>query len=100
MVSVPNYYRCSKCNQSGLKLWRKAQSFGIHLHCAQCLGYADRVDSEGLVDSNLCPGHRTDQLDPSFVPAVPDKRSNVEAYWGYTSVPNEDVQWWRLLPSK
>lgn len=32
------------------------------------------------------------------VPAIPDEE-NV-SYWGYSSVPQEGVEWWKALPSR
>lgn len=32
------------------------------------------------------------------VPAVPTEEG--DTYWGYTSVPEPGVQWWRLLPTR
>lgn len=82
-------YECSECKASGVKLWRPSCLFNITLHCAGCLGHP--VDKDGKVPSRW---GMTDQV-AGLVPAVPCD----VGYWGYTSVPPDQVAWWRALPS-
>lgn len=92
-------YVCHKCRGSGVKLWREYntsldQQFLI---CAWCAGVS--VDSDGRCADRL--GMMTDQIDVPkhglMVPAVPTEDGS--AFWGYTSVPDGGVKWWRSLPS-
>lgn len=91
-------YKCSKCKSGGIKLWRTYSSFHIELICVFCMGDAAknpvRRDGKCLL-SDL--GIFSDNVASWAVPAVPDE-DNPGAYWGYTSVPPERVQWWRSLP--
>lgn len=96
---IPDTYQCGTCDRKHVKLWRMAQSFDVNLTCARCVGVQDITD-EGKVPSGVVPGHMTDQLPGSLVPAVPVfEHPDVETYWGYTSVPPKEVQWWKDLPN-
>lgn len=76
-------YRCGNCGAVQRKLWRVGASSCIRLRCAKCLR------ANGLtVDLR-----RSDQVG-HWVPAVPDGFGN---WWGYTSVPDEWVRWWKGL---
>ena len=33
-----------------------------------------------------------------YVPAIPDEEGL--GYWGYTSVPQEGIDWWQALPTR
>ncbi len=86
-------YRCSKCKAEGLKLWR-----GVHgatdkdgnvLLCAACLAPGVVVDDQGRYESKY---GKTDQVN-GWLPAVPID----DTFWGYTSVPEEEVAWWKAL---
>jgi hypothetical protein len=90
-------YACDKCKQSGVKLWRGihgcADANGYKLLCASCLAPGKQVDDNGKVmDAQL--GFQTDQV-MGWLPAVPVD----DTYWGYTSVPDNDVAWWLALPT-
>ena len=89
---------CHKCKRSGIKLWRRAQSFQIDLTCYACSGDKRPIDAQGYVDSPFFPGVKTDQLCNSLVPAVPVDGES-DTYWGYTSVPQDAAQRWRALPN-
>ena len=88
-------YTCSKCNAKGVKLWRQYQTFTDHLEllCAKCAAPGVEVDDDGRCESEH--GGRTDQIGSWLVPAVPTG----DTFWGYTSVPSQDVEWWRGLPT-
>lgn len=91
-------YACDKCKQKDVKLWR-----GVHgcaddndnkLLCATCLAPDDKVDDKGKWQEPGEHGMRTDQV-RGWLPAVPVG----DTYWGYTSVPSQDVEWWDALPT-
>jgi hypothetical protein len=98
-LKMPTTYVCKKCKTSGKKLWRDYQTCCFNLTCYACSGETRDIDVNGKVHSEITD-HRTDQLCFSRVPAVPVFDSDVESYWGYTSVPANEVDWWRKLPSK
>jgi len=101
-------YHCHKCKQRDVKLWRGvhgcADSEGNELLCATCLAPDVKVDDEGRWQEppyetkdaygNEIPGPRTDQV-KGWLPAIPVD----DTYWGYSSVPSQDVEWWRALPT-
>jgi len=101
-------YRCSNCGASGVKLWRQYQTFAdcIELLCANCACTdqkkdVSKLDGEGRYeDEDLGGGQRCDSIG-WLVPACPviEKDGRFETYWGYTSVPQKDVDWWRALPN-
>jgi hypothetical protein len=98
--TVPDNYRCAKCGAHGAKLWRQYQAFleQIYLLCGSC-ALADQkcagpIDAEGRRAEDV--GGSTDQIG-WLVPAVPDEKN--ETFWGYSSVPDAGVRWWRALPT-
>ena len=95
----PKTYKCSKCHVTGKKLWRNYQSCNVDLVCYNCSGETNVIDDNGKV-AGWATGVKTDQIYGSRVPAVPVFESELEAYWGYTCVPNDEVEWWRKLPSQ
>ncbi|MDD4382130.1 MAG: hypothetical protein PHE21_02175 [Candidatus Dojkabacteria bacterium] len=97
IMKTPEGYVCSKCGKSGVKLWREYQTLNPELACAGCAAKSEgkdpsKINSEGMLESDL---GLTDQIG-WYVPAVPDEEGF--GYWGYTSVPQEGVIWWRNLP--
>jgi len=89
-------YSCGKCKREQCKLWRDYQTFleNQSLICAKCIGEpAETIDDDGRVISKITGG-RTDQIG-WLVPAVPTP--DYKTFWGYTSVPEKDVKWWRSL---
>jgi hypothetical protein len=80
-------YECSKCGLSGVKLWRQYQTFldNIELFCKEC---AEEDQGENL-DVFSCEI-------AWLVPAIPTEEN--DTYWGYTSVPEDRVRWWKSLP--
>lgn len=53
------------------------------------------MDDKGMRESEI-GGSKTDQIGWR-IPAVPTEAN--DTYWGYTSVPEPGVQWWKRLPS-
>jgi hypothetical protein len=91
----PEGYVCVTCGATGVKLWREYQSFRAKetLACAKCVdptGEKGPIAEDGTVEWR---GQRSDSIGWS-VPAVPVD----DTFWGYTSVPPEDVAWWKALP--
>lgn len=91
-------YRCGKCKREGLKLWRgvhgRADKDGNELLCAACLAPGEVINEEGRSYRDASVGGRTDQV-RGWLPAIPVD----DTYWGYSSVPSQDVDWWRTLPT-
>ncbi len=94
---VPPEYKCSKCEATGVKLWRQYQTFANHiaLLCFDC-AYEDQ--SEQVMSASkreMITGHFHPSGDSIgwLVPAVPSE----ETFWGYTSTPEEGVRWWHRL---
>lgn len=87
-------YACDKCGARDLKLWRHhahAPEPGPNLLCAACLAPGVEVSDEGKAHDKY---HYTDQI-AGWVPAVPVG----DTFWGYSSVPAVDVEWWKALPT-
>lgn len=82
-------YARDDCGARGVKLWRDYSTFLNHqeLRCKACA-----LKSQAKhIDEQL----RGDQIG-YLVPAVPTYER--DTFWGYTSVPPEDVAWWKALP--
>ena len=81
-------YVCSKCAAHHVKLWRQYQTFANHIElmCQAC--------TEKDQDETLKRG--SDQIG-WMVPAAPTED---DSFWGYTSVPQNLVEWWEALPAK
>lgn len=101
---TPDGYACANCGRTGIKLWRQYQTVAPRLLCAICASIDQGITHRGAehkldfdADGKRTiwrTGERTDQI-VSYVPAVPDEEG--EGYWGYTSVPDAGVAWWRRL---
>ncbi len=100
-------YHCHKCKARNVKLWRGvhgcADEDGNELLCASCLAPDIKVDDQGRWEEPpykgkdgriLMEGHKSDQV-KGWLPAVPVD----DTYWGYSSVPSQDVEWWVALPT-
>lgn len=92
-------YVCSACGAAGVKLWRQWNTMADHVQllCAACAAPGVTVDQDGKIPfivRGMDLG-RTDQLDSGLAPAVPVG----DTFWGYTSVPQDGVDWWRSLPT-
>lgn len=99
---IPNGYKCGTCGKSGCKLWREYQTFLDQqtLECCDCAGKGQdkdvsTIDADGRRESDICG--RTDQIGWR-IPAVPTEDGST--YWGYSSVPQAGVNWWRSLPTR
>lgn len=110
---APPNYKCSVCKIHGVKLWRQYQTFAdqLELMCAEC-AIKDQSSGESSSISKLAvkgpilvdedgrhegEHGKSDQIG-WLVPAVPDEEGY--SYWGYTSVPQAGVNWWKQLPTK
>lgn len=95
---VPDDYRCSKCASHGVKMWRQYNTVAseVELMCGACAlsdqGKHGPIDATGRRTDSL--GCRTDQIG-ELVPAVPTEDGTT--FWGYSSVPEPGVDWWRRL---
>lgn len=88
-------YRCGECGASGLKLWRRYQTFLEHqaLLCADC-AVCDQKKPGAIGEDGRYEGAESIGW---LVPAVPAPEGS---YWGYTAVPEPGVDWWRALPTR
>jgi hypothetical protein len=109
----PNYrrdYICSGCGATGVKLWRDYSTFANHieLKCAECAtpaqvayeakNYNDgNRDALGALDIDGVFTFRSGDQLGGLVPAVPTAEG--DTFWGYSSVPDEEVEWWLALPT-
>ncbi len=95
---TPVDYKCAKCGATHVKLWREYQTVSPQLLCAKCAGADQGKDITGIDAGGFCHSDmgKTDQIG-WYVPAVPDEEG--VGYWGYTSVPDAGVKWWRKLPT-
>jgi len=93
-------YHCHKCKARDVKLWRGvhgcADDEGNELLCASCLAPGIEVSSEGKASWKMdgMSERDSDQIN-GWLPAVPVD----DTYWGYSSVPSQDVEWWVALPT-
>lgn len=101
--ATPNGYACASCGAVGCKLWREYQTFLNHqsLACCDCaarIGGKDitSIDANGYT-TNPKYGYKSDQIGWR-IPAVPTEDGST--FWGYSSVPEEGVAWWRGLPTR
>lgn len=99
---TPDGYHCYRCQTAAVKLWREYNTFSkIELLCVDCAGSDQKKDVSQTDDDGKRPStlgsDRTDQIG-WLAPAVPDEEGG--SYWGYTSVPDAGVRWWRALPTR
>ncbi len=96
-------YVCTGCGACNCRLWRQYQTVldGIELKCIDCAleEYQEKHPGDELPqvrESLQQVGHDlTDQVG-GLIPAVPTKEN--DTFWGYTSVPQDRVEWWYSLP--
>lgn len=98
--AVPDDYKCGTCGAHGCKLWREYQAFMPSIECCDCAGKSQnkdvsRIDAEGF---RPCEGGGLTDSIGWRVPAVPTLDNT--GWWGYTSVPDEGVAWWKALPTR
>jgi len=102
-TSVPSWYKCEKCGKTDVKLWRSSSSFLEHttILCVDCgierSGTFEYEDYSTMTEEgkHWGIGGFTDQL-MFGIPAVPTEEG--DTFWGYGSVPQDGVQWWKRLP--
>lgn len=94
---VPGGYLCGGCAATGIKLWREYQTCNPHLLCAPC-ACADQKKPDDIDAQGYHGGRRRGDQIGWYVPAVPDEER--VGYWGYASVPQAGVIWWRRLPTR
>lgn len=92
-------YECVRCKASGVKLWRQYQTMLDHIEllCCDCAAKDQGKQLVDLQPSGFWGEMQTDQIG-WLVPAVPTEDG--ETFWGYTSVPEDRVLWWRELPNR
>lgn len=92
-------YKCSKCGATGCKLWRQYNTFldSIRLMCTKCGAENQNVDINRVLENGRVYHEVVGECDylGNLIPAVPCD----ETFWGFTSIPQEDVDWWRALPT-
>lgn len=93
-------YKCSKCGKEDVKLWRQYNTFLNHINLF-CVKHAlEDQNKEGIVDENgmYFDGELKMKSDTIgfLAPAVPTKE--MDTFWGYSSVPQDLVDWWKELP--
>lgn len=88
---APPGYSCDGCSSIGVKLWRVYNTFmdNQSLLCAGC-AEDEQKKPRGFA---LAPGNG-DQIGWR-VPAVPIEDG--QTFWGYSSVPDAGVSWWKSL---
>ncbi len=96
---VSEDYKCDQCHKMGIKLWREYQTFQPQLLCAKC---AAEDQNKNINSMNSGGFYHTTRFGWSeqigwYIPAVPDEEEF--GFWGYTSVPDEGINWWRNLPN-
>jgi hypothetical protein len=100
--ATPPDYKCGSCGAHGCKLWRRYQTVldAQDLFCADCAGKHEKhdvSDIDGDGRSVAVHGRPHDSIG-WLVPAVPTVEG--DTYWGYTSVPDAGVAWWKRLPTR
>ncbi len=97
---VPPTYKCGTCGATNCKLWREYQVMGgsMAIECCDCAGKSQEKDVRDIDDQGMrSDGYgKTDSIGWR-VPAVPTLDGG---WWGYTSVPQEGVNWWTALPTR
>ena len=98
---TPFEYICYDCGVTNCKLWRPCQTFNPRLLCIDCLIIKQDLDINDVNEE----GQYFEKISSSYldvikwyVPAIPDVEG--DGYWGYTSVPEVGVNWWRKLPTR
>jgi hypothetical protein len=87
----PVDYKCSKCGAAGCRLFRQYQTFAdeIELLCRPCA----LVDQERSIrTADYTPGEYEIAW---LVCAVPTEDG--ATFWGYTSIPQNGLEWWKRL---
>ena len=83
-------------------MWRRYQTFLEHqkLFCIDCAGKNQNHDVSKTNELGMTPDKTYSNMSSDtigwLVPAVPTIDN--ETYWGYSSVPDDGVKWWKALP--
>jgi hypothetical protein len=87
---TPEGYKCDDCGIKGVRLYRLYNTFLEHQHlrCRACVVAESGEPSELVGAAEHTIGWT--------VAAVPTEDGHT--YWGYTSVPQDGVEWWDNLP--
>lgn len=109
-INYRSNYTCSGCGAQGVKLWRDYNTCAsaVELKCAECAtpdqiayeakNYNDKNrDMLGSLDADGVFTFRSGDQLGGLVPAVPTAEG--DTFWGYSSVPDEEVEWWLALPT-
>lgn len=95
--NTPDGYACGKCGKDGVKLYRQYQTFMSHqeLFCLLCAieDQGEQTEWSGKVVED---GHEPHSIG-WLVAAVPTEEA--DTFWGYSSVPQDGVEWWKQLPA-
>ncbi len=103
LKETPPSYVCGGCGAKGCKLWRDYQTF-LENQSLRCCDRAAKeqgkniasMTEDGTYDSDQdAPGMKVDQIGWR-IPAVPTEEN--DTFWGYSSVPQPGVEWWKNLP--
>ena len=89
--TVPEGYFCADCGITGVRLYREYNTFLEHQHlsCRACTLIEEQDETDELYGS-------AEHTIGWKVAAVPTEDGST--YWGYTSVPQDGVDWWDNLP--
>lgn len=88
---TPEGYTCGTCGKTGVRLYREYQTFldQQQLYCRACALIKQKQPK---------PDNKSEHTIGWLVAAVPTVEG--DTFWGFTSVPDEGVQWWNRLPKK
>lgn len=88
-LETPNGYKCGDCGAGKVRLYREYQTFLNHqsLRCRAC-ALINQKKSE--------PDNSGEHSIGWLVAAVPTVEG--DTFWGYSSVPQDGVEWWNRLP--
>jgi hypothetical protein len=91
-TDAPEGYACGECGARGVQLFREYSTFLHHqsLECRACalVSQGKSEDDQAIKHTRTAIGWR--------VAAVPTEEG--DTYWGYTSIPQAGVDWWKSLP--
>lgn len=88
--NTPPEYMCSVCGRDNIRLWRPSCQEGP-LYCIVCGAQKEQANIERYMKLAIESGDTIGNL----LPAVPTEDGYM---WGYTSVPEKAIHWWRGLP--
>lgn len=98
----PAGYRCTTCGRNGCKLWRGSHvcADAVELQCCDCIEKETWEQKFPDLDANGRNNTKWGNSDQFYngLPAVPTEAG--DTYWGYTSVPDDGVKWWKRLPNR